>query len=83
VEGVSHFQTTIGAGQAIMRGLIGYTTGFAIPQYVITTEAGKISLSEDNLLGFEDEGRSVRLRSYTGDIVVVPTRPEPREKTVE
>jgi lysine 2,3-aminomutase len=83
VEGVSHFQTTIGAGQTIMRGLIGYTTGFAIPQYVITTEAGKISLSEDNLLGFEDEGRSVRLRSYTGDIVVVPTRPEPREKTVE
>jgi lysine 2,3-aminomutase len=83
VEGVSHFQTTISTGQSIMRGLIGYTTGFAVPQYVITTEAGKIPLSEEYLLGFEDDGRLARLRAYTGDIVVVPTRPDPSAEGVD
>jgi lysine 2,3-aminomutase len=68
VEGVGHFQTTIDEGRAIMRGLTGYTTGFAVPQYVITTDKGKIPLAEDNVIEFCDDGGSVRLRSYTGEI---------------
>jgi lysine 2,3-aminomutase len=68
VEGVGHFQTTIEHGREIMRGLTGYTTGFSVPQYVITTDKGKIPLAEDNLIEFCDDGGMVRLRSYTGEI---------------
>jgi lysine 2,3-aminomutase len=47
VTGVSHFATTIAAGRAIMRGLQGEITGFAVPQYIITTKLGKIPLTEE------------------------------------
>jgi lysine 2,3-aminomutase len=47
--GVSHFATSIEKGHEILRGLVGYITGFAIPQYVLTTPLGKIPLNENNL----------------------------------
>lgn len=47
VTGVSQFMTTIEKGREIMRGLQGFLTGFAIPQYVVTTQLGKIPLSEE------------------------------------
>jgi lysine 2,3-aminomutase len=74
VEGVSHFQTSVEKGRDIMRGLVGYTTGFAVPQYVVATEKGKIFLNEDNILGYSDAARTIRLRSYTGEIVDLPLR---------
>jgi lysine 2,3-aminomutase len=45
--GVSHFVTSLEKGREIMRGLLGYITGFAVPQYVLTTPLGKIPLWEE------------------------------------
>ncbi|HPH96844.1 MAG TPA: KamA family radical SAM protein [Anaerolineaceae bacterium] len=45
--GVSHFATSLETGRAIMRGLTGFITGFAVPLYVLTTPIGKISLCEE------------------------------------
>lgn len=42
VRGVSHFMTSLEEGRAIMEQLLGFTTGFAVPQYVVTTDYGKI-----------------------------------------
>jgi len=47
--GVSHFATSLEKGRELMRGLFGYITGFAVPQYVLTTPLGKIPLWEENI----------------------------------
>ncbi|MDJ0702098.1 MAG: arginine 2,3-aminomutase [Leptolyngbyaceae cyanobacterium MO_188.B28] len=47
VSGVSHFVTSVEKGREIMKGLLGYITGFGVPQYIITTKLGKIPLWED------------------------------------
>jgi lysine 2,3-aminomutase len=53
--GVSHFATSLEKGRKIMRGLLGYITGFAVPQYVLTTPLGKIPLWEESF-HHSDEG---------------------------
>lgn len=63
VTGVSHFATSIKRGQEIMRGLVGYTTGFAVPQYVLTTPLGKIPLWEENL--YKEDG-DYWVKNYKG-----------------
>ena len=62
--GVSHFATSLEKGRELMRGLLGYTTGFAAPQYVLTTPLGKIPLWEENLHR-NDEGYWVE--NYRGE----------------
>lgn len=47
--GVSHFATSLDTGRAMMKGLTGFITGFAVPFYVLTTPLGKISLCEEKL----------------------------------
>ena len=42
VVGVSHFMTSLEQGREIMEQLMGFTTGFSVPQYVLTTDLGKI-----------------------------------------
>jgi lysine 2,3-aminomutase len=66
--GISHFVTSIEKGREIMRGLLGYTTGFAVPQYVLTTPLGKIPLWEEVARRIEG---GYRLKSYTGDTIEV------------
>lgn len=39
-RGTSHFRTTIDSGQAIMRRLIGFTSGMAVPRYALDTPGG-------------------------------------------
>jgi lysine 2,3-aminomutase len=45
--GVSHFVTSLEEGRRLMKNLLGYITGFAVPQYIITTPLGKIPLWEE------------------------------------
>lgn len=71
VEGVSHFQVGIDEGRALMRTLVGHTTGFAVPSYVVTTLAGKIPLADDNLVA-HDPGEKAVLRAYSGELVTIP-----------
>lgn len=62
VVGVSHFMTSLEEGRAIMEQLAGYTTGFAVPQYVLTTDLGKIPASRQMLE--RDENGEVWIESY-------------------
>ncbi|MGO8898084.1 MAG: arginine 2,3-aminomutase [Isosphaeraceae bacterium] len=73
VEGVSHFSTPVEKGRQIMDGLIGYTTGFAVPQYVLTTPLGKIPLSREYIV---EDGMGYRLTNYEGRSIHVapPTK---------
>jgi lysine 2,3-aminomutase len=76
VTGVSHFATSIERGREIMRGLVGHSTGFAIPHYVLTTPLGKIPLWEDNL---NRENGHIWIENYQGqrmDISDFVARPE-------
>ncbi|HTW73074.1 MAG TPA: arginine 2,3-aminomutase [Acetobacteraceae bacterium] len=49
VVGVSHFMTDLDTGLQIIEGLTGFTTGFGVPQYVVTTDLGKISAARQVL----------------------------------
>ena len=64
VTGVSHFVTSIEKGREIMQGLLGHMTGFAVPQYIITTSLGKIPLWEDQLHHEQD---GVWIENYKGE----------------
>lgn len=64
VTGVSHFMTSVEKGREIMRGLLGYMTGFAVPQYIVTTKLGKIPLWEEQV-HLDDDG--YWLENYKGE----------------
>lgn len=65
VVGVSHFMTSLEEGRAIVEQLHGFTTGFAVPQYVLTTDLGKIPASRQLL--DRDEDGEVMVESYRGE----------------
>lgn len=54
VTGVSHFMTSVETGREIMKGLLGHLTGFAVPQYIVTTKIGKIPLWEEQFHSDEE-----------------------------
>jgi lysine 2,3-aminomutase len=49
VEGSAHFRTTIERGQVIIRNLHGFTTGYAVPTYMLDAPGGggKVPLTPD------------------------------------
>lgn len=51
IGGTAHFRTPIETGMALMRGLRGHTSGFAVPTYVLDTPFGKVPLTRDYVLG--------------------------------
>jgi lysine 2,3-aminomutase len=69
VKGGMHFQTEISKGKEIIRKLQGYTTGFAVPRYIISTPIGKIPLHNDYVVFENDE--YMELQNYSGEIVKV------------
>ena len=71
VKGTGHFRTPVQRGLEIMRGLRGYTSGMAIPHYVIDLPGGKgkVPLLPDDVK--VEEGRLL-LRNYLGDVVEYP-----------
>jgi len=68
VTGVSHFVTSIEKGREIMRGLLGHMTGFAVPQYIVTTKLGKIPLWEEQ---FHQDEQGYWLENYNHDTMRV------------
>lgn len=68
VAGSSHFRTPVATGLAIIEGLRGHTTGYAVPQLVIDAPGGggKIPLQPDYLLG--RRGGDLLLRNYKGQL---------------
>ncbi|MCK5687693.1 lysine 2,3-aminomutase, partial [Myxococcota bacterium] len=73
-EGLSHFRTPIGKGIEIIESLIGHTSGFAVPTYVIDAPGGggKIPIMPTYLISWSTH--KVILRNYEG---VITTYQEP------
>ena len=73
-EGLSHFRTPVGKGIQIMESLIGHTSGFCVPTYVIDAPAGggKIPVMPHYLISWSTN--KVVLRNYEG---VITTYKEP------
>lgn len=67
-EGLSHFRTPVGKGIEIMESLIGHTSGFAVPTYVIDAPGGggKIPVNPNYLISWSTN--KVILRNYEGII---------------
>ena len=66
LRGTRHFRTTIEKGQEIMRGLQGYTSGLAVPKYLLDTPYGKVPLAESYVAG--RQGDDYAMRSYDGKV---------------
>ncbi len=73
-KGLSHFRTPVGKGIEIIESLIGHTTGFAVPTYVIDAPGGggKIPVMPNYLISWSTN--KVILRNYEG---VITTYKEP------
>lgn len=73
-EGLTHFRTPIGKGVEIMESLVGHTSGFAIPRYVVDAPGGggKIPIMPNYIISWSTN--KVILRNYEG---VITTYKEP------
>ncbi len=73
-EGLSHFRTPIGKGIEIMESLVGHTSGFAVPKYVIDAPGGggKIPVMPNYIVSWS--ANKMVLRNYEG---VITTYKEP------
>lgn len=67
-EGLSHFRTPVGKGIEILESLIGHTSGFCVPTYVIDAPGGggKIPVMPNYLISWSTN--KVVLRNYEGVI---------------
>ena len=67
-EGISHFRTPVSKGIEIMENLVGHTSGFAVPRYVVDAPGGggKIPVFPNYLLTWSVH--KVVLRNYEGMI---------------
>jgi lysine 2,3-aminomutase len=79
ILGSSHFRTPVSKGLAIIDGLRGHTSGYAVPHYVIDAPGGggKIPLLPDYYQG-RDNG-NVILRNYEGKLYNYPDRVDETE----
>ena len=74
ISGSSHFRTPVEKGLEIIRGLRGFTSGYAVPTYVIDAPGGggKIPLTPDYILGHS--GDFLMLRNYENKTFCYPDR---------
>ncbi len=73
-EGLSHFRTSVRRGIEIIESLIGHTSGFAVPRYVVDAPGGggKIPVMPNYVISWGTD--RVILRNYEG---VITTYKEP------
>lgn len=79
-EGLSHFRTPVGKGIEILESLIGHTSGFCIPTYVIDAPGGggKIPVMPNYLISWSTN--KVVLRNYEG-VITTYKEPDSYEQT--
>jgi lysine 2,3-aminomutase len=65
-KGISHFRTTVEAGRKIIRSLRGYTSGLAVPHFVVDAPqgGGKIPVNPDYVI--RHEGKKWVFRNFQG-----------------
>jgi lysine 2,3-aminomutase len=80
ISGSGHFRTSVETGIEIIKGLRGFTSGYAIPTYVIDAPGGggKVPLMPDYVVGKQD-GELI-LKNYEDKIYRYP---EPRNSRIE
>jgi lysine 2,3-aminomutase len=79
-EGLSHFRTPVGKGIEILESLIGHTSGFCVPTYVIDAPGGggKIPVMPNYLISWSTN--KVVLRNYEG-VITTYREPDSYEQT--
>ena len=72
IPGSSHFRTPVAKGLEIIQGLRGYTTGYAVPSFVIDAPGGggKVPLLPDYVV--ERQGDGLLLKNYEGKFYRYP-----------
>lgn len=72
IKGSSHLRTSIECGINIIDGLRGFTSGYAIPQYVIDGPGGggKIPINPQYVI--DKKNGQTKLRNYKGEIFTYP-----------
>jgi lysine 2,3-aminomutase len=67
-QGIAHFRTTVRRGMEIMEHLIGHTSGFAVPSFIVDLPGGggKTPVHPGYMIGQSD--RTVIFRNYEGVI---------------
>ena len=81
IPGSEHFRTTVEKGLEIMKGLRGWTSGYAIPYYVIDAPGGggKIPLMPNYIISWSTN--KVILRNYEG-VITSYQEPDKYEQTL-
>ena len=77
LSGTRHFRTPIERGIEILSKLQGYTSGLAVPKYILDTPYGKVPISQSYVVGREDE--HMVLRTWDGNTWREPN-PSPAEQ---
>lgn len=74
IPGSGHFRTTVKKGLEIIKGLRGFTSGYAVPTFVIDAPGGggKIPLLPDYVVEHNDE--RIVLRNYKGVLCEYPEK---------
>jgi lysine 2,3-aminomutase len=72
IVGSGHFRTPVAKGVELIGGLRGYTTGYAVPTFVVDAPGGggKVALYPEGVVG--REGEDVLLRNYEGRVYRYP-----------
>jgi lysine 2,3-aminomutase len=69
VVGTGHFRTSVEHGIGLVRLLRGFTTGYAVPTYVIDAPGGggKVPIQANTILEYAEDG-TIRLRNWEGEV---------------
>ncbi|OJF75756.1 MAG: lysine 2,3-aminomutase [Treponema sp. CETP13] len=80
ITGSAHFRTTVAKGREMIAGLRGFTSGYAIPQYVIDTPGGggKVPILPEYEVSHDAE--NLYLRNYEGKVFAYPDRAQEDSK---
>jgi len=72
IIGSEHFRTTVDKGREVMFGIRGFTSGYAVPQYVIDTPGGggKVPILPKYEVGHDAD--NLYLRNYEGKVFAYP-----------
>jgi lysine 2,3-aminomutase len=66
LSGTAHFRTPVEAGIEVIRNLRGFTTGFAVPTYVLDTPYGKVPMAPNYIVDRDED--AVYLRNFEGKV---------------
>ncbi len=68
VVGTGHFRTSVRRGMELMAQLRGFTSGYAVPTYVIDAPGGggKVPIQTETVIAYDEDG-TVHLRNWQGE----------------